>query len=313
MIVFMKFLLISLPLIFFSCLFLAVSIVFAETQQGISISPAYQEVIFEQQEHEQSATFQLTNHTNQPVELEFQIIPYSVADYVGSLSFYNPTLNEALGTVNYVQFSTNQVVIEPGKTAEIPFVIENRASLSPGGHYVAIVCRMKASESVEDGSQQILPAVSSLLLIRKKDGEQVNLSLKDVDLKSQSLFSVPSRMLFTFENQGNVHVIPRGTVSITDSFGRGIAEASVNENSSYVMPGTRRVIPISLHQTQFTLPISFLTVEVQGYAQGHEARFSYSSSFFYLSPYMLLLFLIIAGITGLLIWRRRQRDSRTGK
>ena len=286
-----------------------VSPVLAQTNQGLTISPAYQEIVFEQNDVEKSSSFHLTNSTNQPVELEFQVIPYTVADYVGSLSFYNPTLNESLGGVNYVNFASNQVVIDPGKTVETQFVVENRASLSPGGHYVAIVSRMKQSTNLDVDQQQIVPAVSSLLLIRKKDGEQVNLSLKEVDMIQKSIFSaLPKRMQLTFENQGNVHVIPRGEMKMSDSFGRIVGQASVNENSSYVMPGTRRVMPLAVHSAQSILPISFLTVEILGYAQGHEARFSYQSSYFYISPIFVGAILLVI-LLMIVIWKKLKRKN----
>ena len=44
-----------------------------------------------------------------------------------------------------------------------------------------------------------------------------------------------------FKNTGNVHVKPRGSIIITNMFGKTVANVSVNENANNVLPNSERL------------------------------------------------------------------------
>lgn len=281
----------SLLLSFLACFLVLFSVeAFAQTVEktpGLSISPAFQEVVFEKNDTEQSIFFELENNTDQTLEFRFEAIPYTTVDYVGSLSFLNPTLNEAVGTVSFVTFDVDRVMIEAKSKKKIDVHVQNRPNLSPGGHYIAIVSRLV---SEEDAQQKIIPAVGSLLMIHKKDGEQVNLSLRSVENAAKGVvFHLADTVELSFENQGNIHVTPRGTITVTDLFNRVVQQGTINENSSLVLPGMRRIIGVKMATSRRVVPISFLTLDVKGTVQGHESGFTHQSSYFYIAPWILVV------------------------
>jgi hypothetical protein len=277
------------------------------SSQGLSITPAFQEVIFEENDREKTSSFLLKNDTDQRLTFEFQIVPYGTMDLEGGLSSFNPSLNKAAGTLDYIQFDVPELTLEPGEFQELDFRVVNRSSLAPGGHYVAVVSKIVSQTK---DKQEIVPAVGALVMIRKKSGEQANLSLTNVKhVSSGIVFSLPRRTILSFENRGNVHVIPRGSIKVSDMFDRVVMQGTINENSIFVLPERSRDIEVMLKKSRWLIPISFLTLEVDGNTQGFDTRYTYRSSFFYISPWTFV-FIPALILGGVIVIRRRKQPRK---
>lgn len=277
----------------------------AQNSQDVVISPAYQEIVIDKSSDKQSGSFTLENNTDQELQFQFEVVAYTAVDYFGSLSFFNPSLNESVGEINYVLFDQSFATIAPHSSKQISFRVQNRATLSPGGHYVALVSKLVSDTKID---HQVLPAVASLLLVRKVDGEQINLSLISVQPTQRSVsVYFPKRVDLSFENRGNVHVIPRGTLLVRDQFRRVVAQAVVNEDSVLILPGMRRVVPVFVHRSRWVFPVSFLSLEITGSTADYEAKYSYQTSYFYVSPWFVVgIFCILAG--GGALWYRKHKN-----
>lgn len=292
--------------IFLSLFCFKVDTVLAAEQESVIISPTYQEIELDKNVDEQIGVFSIENATDQDLQFQFSAVAYTVTDFLGSLAFFNPTLNEAVGEINYVQFDQLYANIPARQSQEITFRVRNRPTLSPGGHYVALVGKV-VTHSQE--KQVVLPAISSLLLIKKVDGEQMNLSLVSVQDHVGSLaMRLPKRVELSLENQGNVHVLPRGEVKIKDQFGRVVSQGTINEDSVFVLPGMRRVITVQMRQSRFVFPISFLSLTVDGNIVQSALKFSYQSSFFFISI-KLFVILIVGSLLGLIVWKIRHKQQ----
>lgn len=156
-------------------------------------------------------------------------------------------------------------------------------------------------------NQRVLPAFASTVLLRKKSGEIQNLSLIDVrDSKRLFRVSLPTEATATFQNNGNVHLIPHGEITLTDLFGRVIKQATLNEDSAYVLPGTQREISNHLRNTSWSLPISLLSLTIIG--SSGATSYSVEYSFIYVSP-VLLVFIFLGFILLTLRYKLSQRKA----
>ncbi|MGE5042118.1 MAG: WxL protein peptidoglycan domain-containing protein [Candidatus Levyibacteriota bacterium] len=253
-------------------------------KENVSLSPAYQEVIFSD-EPEKTIQFTLTNNTKKTFEFELNPVNFAPADQNGGLKFFEAEKSSYLfSLVSYMQLESPKIQLEPGEKKTIPVTIMNRQDLSPGGHYAALVVRQ-----VPIGEQtQVTEAVSALIFLKKTGGERYNLSLKDVSWPASFItFSYPHQTSVLFQNEGNIHVVPYGTVSIKDMFGRQLYKGVLNEDSFFVLPDSRRNIFITFHEdVEWGIPISFNTISISGADSLKKVHYSYETTFLYVNPYV---------------------------
>lgn len=276
----------------------------AYTLNQYTVEPAYQEIVLGEQSAVATASVTVRNTTGQATTFEVYALEFPNVDHFGSLQFIDFAQAEnSAKQAPYIHFDAQQFVLEPHHQRVVALRIADRAELKPGGTYTAVVIRAQAQVRV--GQQVVVPALTSQLLIRKQHGEIRNLSLTDVGGDPAVLgFWLPKRITLQFANNGNVHLLPRGTVTITDLFNRTIAKGVINDASYYVLPSRNRTIAVELKRLRWTLPISVLTVWVNGGAQ--TTHYQYESTFIYISPWLAV------GTLGV-VWVVRRRRRRTKK
>jgi hypothetical protein len=87
-----------------------------------------------------------------------------------------------------------------------------------------------------------------------KAGTVTKGAIKSLTLDSNFYEYPPIKFLTNFENTGNVHIRPTGSIFINDWLGRQVAILNVNEGQGTILPGAAR-------QFTSTWDDSFITVE----------------------------------------------------
>lgn len=276
------------------------------TSNLLQVAPAFQEVIIDDTQASVSATLQLSNTSS--VDQTFQFYPLEIKqfDAEGRVVLADkPLSNNDYSLASFVVFEQTEWLVPTGQTVVIPFTVTNAPRLSPGGHYAALVARLKSNSPER---QQVLPAISSFVLIRKVGGELYHLSLSSVSLAEQLVrWSLPKQVPLTFSNQGNIHVVPRGTVTLTDLFGRVVYEGAINVESLFVFPGSQRTLTASLKPVQFAWPIMWYRGAIAARSEPGSVPVSQTFEVLVIQPWLPILFGAIV-ITCLGVgWRRRSR------
>lgn len=276
--------------------------------KGITVSPSFQEIEIERDVPEASASFTLTNSHESPVEFELFAYDFQQRDHFGSLALLDGFETAYAHTLtSFLRFTEDRLVLPPGESREVSVTIQNRDSLSPGGHYAAIIIRQVQHE---DELREVLPALSTLLLIRKKGAEQFHLSIDRVDWKRSSIrFSIPNTVPVLFQNDGNTHITPRGKLEIKDLQERVVYQGIVNQDSVFVLPGTQRRIPIQVRKSRWVAPVMVMSMTIEGTGSPGELSYSHEDSFLYIHPGALAVIILIGSVLGLLAYRRQRERS----
>lgn len=220
------------------------------TDNLVTITPFLQTVSLPASDPDKSFQVSVTNNSNNTQKFTFSALDFGSLDETGGLIFAgsNQTaLIKKYGLVKWLTLSDSELSIEPHVTAQITARIINDDSLSPGGHYAAIVA------SVINGNQSISNSVTlnqkltSLILATKTGGEKYDLRLETLAYSS-SLNHLPQTARLVFKNNGNVHTVPRGVIELKNSSGRTVAKGIINEASSYVLPESKREMYVPLHR-----------------------------------------------------------------
>ena len=275
---------------------------------GIEVYPAALDIDITAAEPEKEVSIYIVNHNKQPVELELNSIDFRQKDLSGIVQFLGVKSDTySYSLASFIRLPFTEIELDPGEKKEVPVIITNRQDLSPGGHYAGIIIRQK-SESAK-GKTTVLPSVSSLLFLRKTGGEQFNLSIRDVDWPKDLIqFSYPRKLTLTFQNEGNVHLIPHGRIEIRDMFGRLVSKGIINVSSVYVFPSSRRLIPIEINKLRPSVPLSINTVYIQGNDSLKKTNFLFQESYIYINPVFVFV-LLLSSIVVIFLKKRRLRKK----
>jgi hypothetical protein len=286
-----------------------------EIQPGFLISPYFQEINLQEDQTSAPFSIDVKNTTGNPAVFRVSVLDFGTLDESGGVAFLGSADNLKYSLASWVSLSNDTLVIRPGETQTVKGAIENKESLSPGGHYSAVYFKMEDNANVSDGQQDQVafnPSFASLLFVRKVGGEIYGLNLNNKDF-SKNIFILPSWIKLRFQNTGNVHVIPRGTVEITDPLGRLVMKSIVNTESSIILPETFRVFSGKFGQiAPIFVPGRYALVINYRY-DGKADFVSEQMNFFLIPPiFLLTVVLLTAVVTWYIIFKNKKKKKLKG-
>jgi hypothetical protein len=143
-------------------------------------------------------------------------------------------------------------------------------------------------------------------------GEVFSFRLEDKEYRTD-FWRLPERIGVRFSNDGNVHVIPRGTVRISDPLGRTIKKATINQSSGLVLPQTKRYFDESFQ----TLGLAWLpgqySLRIEYRYDGKDSFEVSGEKYWYWPPFSMALFGVFVGIIFLAKKQIRLRKQKIKK
>lgn len=151
----------------------------------------------------------------------------------------------------WISVSPTKATLKPHGHQDFDVTITVPPNAPPGGHFGALVFSPAAPGSSEGASLSVVSQVVSLVLLRvpgdaKEDAavESFNIckidpSKKDKCEKSKSFFTGGDLSINTrIRNNGNVQVMPTGTITVRNMFGKKVAELQLK--GAQVLPESVR-------------------------------------------------------------------------
>lgn len=288
--------------------FFEVPSVCAQEKDGISIDPPVQEILLGAETAATSTTILVRNTSPVVQHVSLKAINFEQIDAQGNIRFADkPTTGEHFTLARFISFPESTFDVAAHETKVLTATITNSIDLSPGTHYGAALFQF--TPQTDNTQTQIIPAVSSILILKKLGGEVYRINVRSVTgLPSLVSLKHPSELSLEFENAGNTHITPRGTVTGYGLGNRLVFKGIINEGSTLVLPEHRRVISLHTYHTQRALPFDFITVKIEGTAQGTQEQYFSSSTYIYCDPWVLGAFLIVL-VVSYLGWRRFARHA----
>jgi hypothetical protein len=215
----------------------------------VTLSPAFQDITIAKDESQKSFELKVINGSDTDVDYRLSALDFKSLNETGGVAFIgeNPTkLEQKYGLASWLILETNQITIPAHGTTRVKVIIDNRESLSPGGHYGAVLLTRTNLPSATGADQVKLNQVlSSLLLVKKTGGEVYGFKLAGQQ-PNGDLWSLPDITTLRFQNTGNVHVVPRGAVKLVDPLGRVVKQGIINAESGNILPESFRRYESSL-------------------------------------------------------------------
>lgn len=283
-------------------------------QSGITMSPTYKNVTISSGLLEAHNTITLTNHSGLDLAATLRAADLSELNAEGNISFGQagkPLSKYGLAKWMVLPDGDN-VALPKGQTVNVPVNIENRADLAPGGHYGAVVVAVTpAGAAAASNKVQFKQQLASFFIVTKEGG--LNFGLKLISFTADEQKSIPGSVSLKFESTGNVHVVPRGYVTVQDPAGKVVAKGFINQESTLVLPGASRVYQTTLTQVaKSKLPGRY---KVTAYYR-HDGQKGYSTAVLYMGNGTSIIRLVTGVILVILaalaayFWRFRRGRPR---
>jgi hypothetical protein len=207
----------------------------------------------------------------------------------------------AFSLANWVNASPKNFTIPGGQEQTINVDIRIPKGAEPGSHFASIQVQQKADIQPGGTGAAVQSKLNSLILLRVSGNLTEKLSLDSFRADDNYYQKGPVDLSLRTKNEGNVHIAPTGTIVITDTFNRKVAEVPLKQAN--VLPGSFRTIKTSWdpHSSigRFTATL------VATYGQSKEPITSTAT--FYIIP--LPIILILVGILVILFLTITQRKG----
>lgn len=222
--------------------------VWAAEKGSFSVRPAFSDVKVDSETKQSTIEIEIDNQGQKETVFNISVVDFGSMDETGGLAFI--TVNDNISERKYalaswISLEKEMVEVMPGKTEKIKATILNKNSLSPGGHYGAILVTAKSNDGREGETVGINQSMASLVYVLKSGGEKSSLQISSVEVKN-NFFKFPDEIKLRFWNEGNIHVVPRGIVEIKDGRGRTVAKGVINEGSVRIFPESYRIVDLEI-------------------------------------------------------------------
>lgn len=284
----------------------------AADARGITVSPAFQEVILDQEDKEKNFVVSVANDTDDIVTLRLSVFDFGSLDESGGVAFLGASgdLEKKYSLASWMRPEKDVLTLAPGEIGKVRVTIENRDTLGPGGHYGALTFKTE-NDTTPDGTGSSIAVnqlFSTLIFVKKIGGEIYDLELKGQEYAS-NIVKQGDVLRLRFHNSGNVHLVPRGVAIVTDPFGRSVAKGIINEESALILPETFRVYPVRLNALAASLIPGRYTMEIAYRYDGKDDFATTSLSFDFIPPAAIVLVLALVVAFGWYAIRGRRHTG----
>lgn len=192
--------------------------------------------------------------------------------------------------------------LQPGERRKIRVIIKVPKDAEPGGHYAAALFSSTPSKGGQTG---VVARLGSLILLRVP-GKIVEKGRITSLIVPRLIERGPIDIRLRFENEGNVHIKPKGKLRIWRLRGRETAALDVGGEN--VLPKSTR-----LFETKWKKVPSWGIFMVQGRLKyGAKERFAASSkTILFVMPWRLILFVLTIFLLGLILGLMVRRRKKT--
>ena len=197
-----------------------------------------------------STKVRIRNNTTSPLPIKLSVKKMS-GDLNGNLTL---TDDNSDGSLSWITFTSNKITLNPLEWTDVPFTITIPKSAAYGYYFAVTFTQDNTSPLKRTGAAITGAAAVPILLNVKKEGAKTEGKLIKFTTDSNFYEYPPIKFLTTFENTGNVHIRPTGTIFIKDFLGRDVTTLAVNQTQGTILPNAAKTFESSWDD-------GFITVE----------------------------------------------------
>jgi hypothetical protein len=233
---------------------------------AVSVAPAFLE-LQGARGAQVSSSFTLINPSLANQTYFFRTVKFEASGESGQPRFLP---DDREGLPSWIQFPSHALTVPANSKADAPFTVAIPPGVPSGGYYAAILVSNAPAEVVAANGASIEASVAVLVFLTVEGETVEKAALLDITSPEEGKWLDLPQGAFSFrlQNQGNVHLQPKGRLEIRDLFGRVVFVNAVNADGSRALPGTTRTFSGSFGPSE---PLNWwgkVRAQVQAFALG---------------------------------------------
>lgn len=182
----------------------------------------------------------LYNETQDTLSLYPEVVSFTANGETGQPTFDFEAPLEGVAT--WFDLPEGPITLEGGERMVVPITITPPIDAEPGGHYATVFFSTTSPDLSDPGSLALSTKLGSLFLLRvfgdvTEEGSIVEFGL---DNNKTTLNRLPANIFTRFENSGNIHLRPEGTITIKNLMGAETAKLDFNAKKGATLPDSIR-------------------------------------------------------------------------
>ncbi len=215
--------------VFFSIFFIfSFWLVPLDSVVALTITPARQTAIIDPGST-QSVRLIVKNDEKEPVKVTGTVEGFRIEEKTHRAVF--GVNDEAL---SWLKINPKEVVLGPGETKDIFFTVSVPKSALPQVHYIALFAEVQS----QGGQVGISSRVGSLFFLYVSGDIREEINILNFSSGRSWYSQSDSSIFFQVKNDGTIHTIPKGKITLKDWRGNRISEFFVNIDNHLVLPGS---------------------------------------------------------------------------
>jgi len=296
-------------LVFSTIYHLQSTISFAQVSTGLSAIPPRLEVSVKP-DATITQVIKVRNESSEVKTIKITLRDFVVNDNKGTPTFLDENSdseNNRWAASAWIQVSPTSLTLKPGEMRILNLTVVPPANALPGGHYAAVVYSPDSLASFDTTGASIQTNVGTLVYVTIPGDITQKASVQSFTAPKFSEFG-PIDFKATVKNSSDIHIQPKGAITVNNWFGREIDKLKLNETN---------IFPYTTRDFSNTLDKKWLFGRYQANFEayyGTAGGLIAATIFFWIIPWRLLI-LIVAGIaiivTLITISKNKPKKSKT--
>jgi hypothetical protein len=293
------------------CTFSYTGVLQAQQSQMLSVTPPLFQLTANPGDIWQSSV-KVVNGNAYPMTVFAEVVNFEATGEVGQGKFV-PVLQDIEGVssgatlAEWIEIAEGPHVIPPERTQDISFFVDVPEDASPGGHYAAIMITADAPKATSEGpSVNTSQSVTSLFFVRIEGDVHEEGGIREFRVTEKLHEKPEAEFVLRFENKGNVHLLPRGEIRITNMWGteRGVIPVNYQTQFGNVLPKSIREFKFAWEsEFSFTDIGRYKAIATLGYGEDGVKSVT-ATAYFWVIPVKatLVTLLVLVVFISMIVW-----------
>ena len=177
----------------------------------------------------------IRNDSDFPVTYQVIVEDFGSTGEEGHVALEEESPDSLFSLATWIAPSVNEIILQPGEEQSFSYAINVPKDAEPGGHYASIL--FQSTQEDLPGVTDVTQRIGSLILLRVSGNIEENANIETFTAPGHSQTG-PIPFTLRVVNDGNVHIRPKGTIIVTNLFGKKVDEIPLD--GANVLPGATR-------------------------------------------------------------------------
>ncbi|MFA6096179.1 MAG: hypothetical protein WC788_00960 [Candidatus Paceibacterota bacterium] len=188
----------------------------------------------------------IDNETDKERTYSVGVMNFEMTGEEGYQKFIPVEADKNIDLAGWIRYNEDKIAVRPKSAKKFIFTINIPSDADPGGHYASIYFSTGVTEADEnkESGVGIQSQINSLILLQVSGDVKESASIDNFNLEygSMLLSSLPVKFVYRMNNQGNVHIRPKGNIEIKNIFGKRTVLLDANSKNNRILPQNIRKI-----------------------------------------------------------------------